>query len=125
MSQNSVIESLTGGGPERVPLDHGTAVLIAALMRRLRVNQIILTADDLRDVEVVGTWDLRNDRLTLEVPAEFPPGLCGQRGDHPAHVQSTGSLAPFRCSGREADRLPGRAERERAERVQADPGGLY
>lgn len=43
-----------------------------------------------------------------------PNGLCARRGDHRPHDVLTGSLAPFRCTGQESDRLPGRAERERS-----------
>lgn len=55
--------------------------------------------------------------LLEQLDATLPPdGLCGQRGDHAAHDVTSGSLAPYHCTGNEAARLPARAERERRPR---------
>ena len=43
-----------------------------------------------------------------------PDGLCAQRGDHPDHEHTSESLGRFWCTGREADREPGRSERARS-----------
>jgi hypothetical protein len=52
-------------------------------------------------------------RRTLRRSA-VPDGLCAQRGDHPDHEHTSESLGRFWCTGREADREPGRSERQRA-----------
>ncbi len=51
--------------------------------------------------------------LRVNLGLDWPDGLCARRGDHMGHPVETGSLAPFWCTGREADREPGRSERRR------------
>lgn len=53
--------------PLRAPLERGTSVLVAALMRRLGEERITLSGDELKDVEVQGDWNYQADTVTLEV----------------------------------------------------------
>jgi len=47
-----------------------------------------------------------------------PDGLCGDRGEHPAHLHESATLGRFWCTARQADREPGRSQR----RVDAGQG---
>ena len=40
-----------------------------------------------------------------------PDGLCGDRGEHRAHLVTEGSLAPFWCTADQTAREPGRSQR--------------
>lgn len=59
---------------------------------------------------------------------EEPDGLCGDRGEHRAHLVTEGSLAPFWCTADQDQREPGRSQR-RADATSphgsADPAKTY
>lgn len=46
---------------------------------------------------------------------EEPDGLCGDRGEHRAHLHDSPSLGRFWCTADQTDREPYRSERRRTE----------
>ncbi len=53
------------------------------------------------------TWAMLNEVGT----GREPDGLCGDRGEHRAHLHDSASLGRFWCTADQAQREPGRSQR--------------